>query len=144
MGRVCLSAWRPIRIGLAVLLVSLPAMALEIIAHRGVPVAKLSLNGARGIFGMRQVKWPDDNLIKVFVLADYHPLHGALCKEKLNLYPYQLRQSWDRQVYSGMAQAPTEVASEAEMLARVAATPGAIGYVSREQGYASIKVLHVE
>lgn len=122
----------------------LSAGAVEIIASKALAVSQLSVANARAIFGMRQVKWPDGSLIRVFVLPDNHPVHAAFCKERLNLYPYQMRQSWDRLVYSGMAQAPEEVASEAEMIARVAATPGAIGYVSRVQGSEKVKVLNVE
>lgn len=131
-------------IGLILCLSSLPAAGMEIIAHKTVPNSLIRLAEARAIFGMRQVKWPDGGLVRVFVLNDGNPLHGAFCKEQLNIYPYQLRQSWDRLIYSGMAQAPTEVASEAEMLARVAATPGAIGYVSRANNNPAIRVLHVE
>jgi ABC-type phosphate transport system substrate-binding protein len=122
----------------------LSAMAVDVIANKDVPVSKLSVANARAIFGMRQVKWPDGTLIRVFVLPDTHALHGALCKERLNLYPYQLCQSWDRLVYSGMAQAPTEVATEAELIAQVAATPGAIGYASRLQNNEKVRVIHVE
>lgn len=122
----------------------LPAQAVEIIANKSVSASQVSVANARAIFGMRQVKWPDGSLIRVFVLPDNHAVHGAFCKERLNIYPYQLRQSWDRLVYSGMAQAPEEVATEAELLTRVAATPGAIGYVSRAPGNEKVKVLHVE
>lgn len=129
---------------IVMLLASLPAAAVEVIAHKGVAVGKISVASARAIFGMRQVKWPDGTLVRVFVLPDTHPVHGALCKERLNIYPYQLRQSWDRLVYSGMAQAPEEVATETEMLARVAATPGAIGYVNKVHNNPSIRGLYVE
>jgi len=120
------------------------AGAVEIIANRGVPLADLSVANARAIFGMRQVKWHDGALIRVFVLPDTNAVHGAFCKEVLNIYPYQLRQSWDRLVYSGMAQAPTEVATEAELIAKVATTPGAIGYASRVQNNEKVRVIHVE
>ncbi|MEW6678877.1 MAG: hypothetical protein AB1421_13230 [Pseudomonadota bacterium] len=126
------------------LFLSFPAGAVEVIANKSVPLAKISLGSARAVFGMRQVKWPDGSLIRVFVLPDSNPVHGALCKERLNLYPYQLRQSWDRLIFSGMAQAPIEVASEAEMLASVAATPGAIGYLARPPQNEKVKVLNVE
>ncbi|MCP5279812.1 MAG: hypothetical protein H6935_15875 [Thiobacillus sp.] len=118
--------------------------AVEVIANRSVPVNSLSVANARAIFGMRQVKWSDGSLIRVFVLPDSHPVHGAFCKEELNIYPYQLRQSWDRLVYSGMAQAPEEVATEAELVAKVAATRGAIGYVSKGNNNPTIRVLYVE
>jgi len=129
---------------MCLLLSSHGAWAVEIIAHPQVEVSKLSQASARAVFGMRQAKWPNGSLIRVFVLPDAHPVHGALCKGELSIYPYQLRQSWDRLVYSGMAQAPVEVSSETEMVAKVAATPGAIGYVSKLQNNPSIKVLYVE
>lgn len=120
------------------------AWAADIIVNRGVGVERISVASARAIFGMRQVKWPNGAFVRVFVLADQHPAHVSLCKESLNIYPYQLRQSWDRLVFSGIGQAPTLVDSEAEMLARVASTPGAIGYVSSAALNEKIRVMHVD
>ena len=106
------------------------AYSVEMIANLGVTVQTLSVNAARSMFGMRQVRWPDGSLVRVFVLPEQNSLHGDFCRNILNIYPYQLHQSWNRLVYSGTGQAPAEVASELEMLAKVAATPGAIGYVN--------------
>ncbi len=105
--------------------------AIDVIAHPSVSISQLSLVQAKGLFSMRQTRWPDGQPARVFVLPDAHPIHKAFSKEILNLYPYQLRQTWDRQVYSGIGQAPVEVVSEEEMLKYVANTPGAIGYVRK-------------
>jgi hypothetical protein len=43
-----------------------------------------------------------------------------------------------------MASAPIEVRNETEMRARVRATPGAIGYTSKDIGYDGIKILRLE
>lgn len=126
------------------MLLAQAAFGVEIIVNRSVGVNTLTLASARSIFGMRQVKWPDDKRIQVFVLADSHPTHIALCKERLNLYPYQLRQSWDRLVYAGMAQAPTEVATEEALVGMVASTPGAIGYVKKVKPHDSIKIISLQ
>lgn len=123
---------------------TLQAMAVEVVANVSVKTARLSLAEARAIFAMRRNTWPAGAPVRVFVLADSHPLHISACKERLNLFPYQLRQSWDRLVFSGMGQAPKEVASEEELVALVASTPGAIGYVSRINDTALVKVIHVE
>jgi ABC-type phosphate transport system substrate-binding protein len=131
-------------LSLILLLSSGVAGAVDVIANRSVSLNTLSLASARAIFGMRQVKWPDGTPIRVFVLPDEHPTHGGVCKERLNLFPYQLRQSWDRLVYSGMAQAPSEVASEEELMNRVAATPGAIGYVRKVKANDPVKILNIE
>jgi len=138
------SALSGVALLLSLILSAGAASAVDVIANKGVALNSLSLASARAIFGMRQVKWPDGSAIRVFVLPDDHTLHGALCKERLNLFPYQLRQSWDRLIYSGMAQAPNEVLSEEELLNKVAATPGAIGYVRKVKANDPVKILNVE
>ncbi|WP_124947615.1 hypothetical protein [Sulfurirhabdus autotrophica] len=108
-----------------------PAKAVDIIINSSIQVNSLSRGTARAIFGMRLLKWPDGRPIKVFVMEDASLSHIAFCKEVLDIYPYQLRQSWDRLVYSGTGQAPISVSSEDEMIAMVASNPGAIGYLRR-------------
>ncbi len=131
--------------GIALLWITISsACAVDIIAHRSVGFTSLSQSQVRAMFGMRQPKWPDGTPVKVFVLADLHAVHGAFCKEKLDLFPYQLRQSWDRLVYSGIGQAPTEVASEEEMISRVISTPGAIGYVRKVNANDPIHTISVQ
>jgi ABC-type phosphate transport system substrate-binding protein len=93
---------------------------------------------------MRMTKWPDGSAIRVFVLGGRNPAHIAFCKEILDVYPYQLQVSWDRLVYSGTGQAPIELDSEQEMLAQVAATPGAIGYLTRRMVNDHVRILPVE
>lgn len=135
---------RKLALTLCLLFLSQLAWGIEIIGNRSVSVGSLSLASARAIFGMRQVKWPDGARVQVFVLADTHPTHVALCKERLNLFPYQLRQAWDRLVYAGMAQAPIEVSTEEELVSRVAATPGAIGYVRKVKPNDAIKIIAIQ
>ena len=120
------------------------ASAVDIIAHQGIAANSLSQAALRAILGMRQPRWPDGQPVRVFVLPDLNQTHIAFCKEKLNLYPYQLRQSWDRLVYSGLGQAPTEVATEEEMIARIRATPGALGYVNKVKQNDNVRTLVVD
>jgi hypothetical protein len=131
-----------IAIALACLLVR-PAGAVELIAHGKLPDAELSYSMARAIFGMRQTEWPSGVTVRVFVLPDNHAMHRALCKERLNMYPYQLRQVWERQTFTGIGQAPIEVANEEEMLARVLETPGSIGYLEKAPAHAKIKAIQI-
>ncbi len=101
----------------------------RIVTNPDVQIASISKNYLRAIFSMRLRTWPDGLIIKVFVLPDDHPLHHHFSKEQLSLFPYQLRQSWDRLVFSGTGQAPTTVSSNEEMLFKIMNTPGAIGYL---------------
>lgn len=82
----------------------------------------------RDIFFARQTKWPNGDPIRVFVLPDRHPLHVRFSKEVLGVYPYQLRSTWDRILFSGTGVPPTVVNSPQEVRERVDAMPGAIGY----------------
>lgn len=103
--------------------------AFEVITHPKVLLSSIERPRLQSVFGLRLDKWPDNQLIKVFVLPDSDAAHSDFVKTVLGIYPYQLRQSWDRLIYSGFAQGPQVVANEQEMLKRVAETPGAIGYV---------------
>lgn len=91
----------------------------------------LSQNALRAIFGMRLRKWKDGTPIKVFVLPDDDPLHIAFSKHILQVFPYQLRNAWDRLVFSGTGEEPITVNSEQQMREKINSTPGAIGYLSR-------------
>ena len=103
----------------------------------------LSLNTLRAIFGMRMQTWQDGTKIRVFVLSDDEPLHQRFSKGILRVFPYQLRSAWDRLVFSGIGQAPIKVNSAEEMLEKVANTPGAIGYLWRENINESVEVLQI-
>lgn len=103
-----------------------------------------SINTLRAIFGMRLRDWPDQTPIRVFVLPDDNQTHNAFAKQILNIFPHQLRLAWDRLVFSGTGQAPIEVASEQEMRAKVATTPGAIGYLSKSMVNDSVRILPIQ
>jgi ABC-type phosphate transport system substrate-binding protein len=108
------------------------------------PTTNLSRNTLCGIFGMRIKKWEDGSIIKVFVLPDNHPLHIEFSKNILRVFPYQLRNAWDRLVFSGTGEEPTQVSTEQQMRARVSSTRGAIGYLSRSMIDETIKAVPFE
>jgi hypothetical protein len=120
-----------------------PINAQELIANMGLASSDLSRNEARLFFTMRLQNWFNDQPVKVFVLPDDNPLHGAFTKTILGLFPYQLRRVWDRQLFSGTGQVPVTVSNEDEMLRRVASTPGAIGYTERVPHDAQVQVIRV-
>ena len=92
------------------------------------PSGFLTQDHLREIFFVRITSWPNGLPIRVFVLPDQNPIHIRFTKEKLGVYPYQLRSAWDRMIYSGTGVPPTVVDSMEEMRARLKSTPGAIGY----------------
>jgi ABC-type phosphate transport system substrate-binding protein len=103
----------------------------------------VSQSTLRAIYSMRMHKWPDGTPVKVFVLRDGSPDHIMFSKSVLQVFPHQLRQAWDKQVFSGLGQYPEQVDSAKEMLAKVAATPGAVGYIKLIEVNQNVRILEV-
>ena len=53
----------------------------------------------------------------------------------------QLTSHWSRLVFTGRAKAPEDLADDAAVKAKVASTPGAIGYISDAAVDSSVKVI---
>jgi ABC-type phosphate transport system substrate-binding protein len=109
------------------------AGGINVIANASVPADRLSLAALRSVFLIRTTEWPDGSRITVFVLPDRDESHVAFCRQLLKTFPYVLRDIWDRGVFTGTGRAPIEVPNQQELLRRVAATPGAIGYLQAEK-----------
>lgn len=101
----------------------------HVIAHPAIETTELSLNQLRSIFSLRARQWPDGTSITVYVLRDEQDLHRQFLLKTLKMLPHQLRRQWDRYIYSGIGQGPVVVDSQEEMLNKVKATPGGIGYI---------------
>jgi len=117
---------------LSLLLSALAVRADTIIVHPDVPIDHLSANELRSIFSMRSLRWVNGVPIRVFVLSDQSPVHKSFVKQKLEMFPYQLRMTWDRAVFSGTGYPPRKVLNVEDMVSRVRSTKGGIGYVNDE------------
>ncbi|RRD01778.1 hypothetical protein [Amphritea balenae] len=106
------------------------AVADSVIVSMDVEELSFNKNFLLAVFSMRVTRWPDGRPIKVFVLPDRHPVHHRFVKQHLQIFPYQLRNNWDRQVYTGTGEAPVQVDDIDEMYIKVSQTPGSIGYLS--------------
>ncbi len=115
----------------------------QIVVNPGIMAPDLTINGLRAMFGMRLQAWPDGTPVRVFVLADDEPVHVGFAKRRLSIFPHQLRRGWDRLVYSGIGQAPNRVGSIQEMRAKVASTPGGIGYLPTEMLDDTVQVVEI-
>ncbi|WP_426415314.1 hypothetical protein [Aestuariirhabdus sp. LZHN29] len=142
-----LEIWRSLRLIMLLVLLTrcgyLHAEQTRIIANPAVPVAELSFQQLKAIFTSRQNFWPSGERITLFVLPASHPLQQAFCREQMRLYCYQLERSWQRLLYSGFGTAPQQVASEDELVGKVASTPGAIGFARKDYVDTQIKTISV-
>ena len=118
--------------------------AQSVIAHPDAKVENLTQTMIRSIFLMRTTEWEDGTQIVVMTLEASETLHIAFCKNVLGLFPYQLQQIWDRIIFTGTGQAPHYAKSADELKKLVATTPGAIGYIDREDTDGTVRVVYVE
>ena len=121
----------PLGILLCLLVLSgqLSAREVELLVNNDhVDAKQLTTTDLRAIFSMRKRNWGDNTSIRVFVLPDNHPLHKVFCMSVLKVYPYVLREQWDRIIFSGTGTPPTIVNNVDQLRRAVARTPGAIGY----------------
>ncbi len=115
-----------------VLITTLNDNGIVVITNSDVKKSELDLGSLRAIFAVRKKSWESKLPIKVFVLPDNNVIHQLFCKSVLKVYPYVLREQWDRLLFSGTGIPPTIVNTEKDLLAIVSATPGAIGYVTAD------------
>jgi ABC-type phosphate transport system substrate-binding protein len=119
------------------------ATATEIIVNKSVPNADYSAMDVRAIFTMQKRSWSNNRQIKVYRLADSHPLHKDFVKNSLYMFPHQIRRIWDRMTYSGTGVVPIELESEQEMIEKIAHTPDSIGYLQSKPDNENIRSFEV-
>lgn len=105
-------------------------VSVQVYVNKTVPVTDLTPAQLRRIFSMRQTQWPNGDPIKVVVFKSQNPIHQQFSKNILQLFPYQLERIWNRLIYSGQGERPTEVDTPQQMQRFISNNQGAIGYVS--------------
>ncbi len=116
---------------IALLLNAQTVNASEVIVSANTIEQLKDFHELRAIFSLRTLYWPNGEKIRIFVLPDNNAVHKEFVKEKLGMFPHQLRRTWNRMTYTGTGQPPVTVDSIAEMLDKVQHTDNAIGYIGR-------------
>lgn len=116
---------------ITVSLCALPAPAVEVIVNSITKDLSIDQNSLRSIFSLRKRVWSNGEKIRIFVLPDNNTIHKKFVKEKLQMFPHQLRRTWNRMTYTGTGQPPVTVDSVSEMLEKIKTTPNSIGYIDR-------------
>ena len=136
-----------------ILLFMLPCMLVHadnqpqpplVVAHTAVAVERLSKSQLRSIYLKRQVIWPNGDKIKVYMLPAKSLTHQQFSQINLQMFPYQLEQTWQKLTYSGIGTPPVEVATAEQMLQLIQTTPGAIGYLPYGNEINDAKVIEIQ
>ena len=118
------------------------AQDVTIVANVGVSVSSISNSQLRDIFTGASSRFADGSHA-VPVLLKGGAAHEVLLRRHIGDDPAQFRIRWHKALFTGQGSMPKEFASEAALLEFVAATPGAIGYVSRVPDPNLVKILNV-
>ena len=103
------------------------------------PVTALSRSEATRLFLRSSTQWPNGEHVEPVDLSRGSAVRAAFTKDVLGRSPGAIEQYWTQAVFSGRAVPPPEKRSDAEVLAYVRETPGAIGYVSSGTGTDGVK-----
>ena len=105
--------------------------------------ASISAEAAKAILLGNKIKWDGGGLIKLAVLTQ-GDAHEKIMHEYVQRSADQFDKYWKKMVFSGKGMMPVQAASDADLVAYVAKTPGAIGYVSAASVTGAVKVLPVK
>jgi TonB family protein len=127
-----------------VLLSPVPGWAsdVKVIANPGIKGETISPGELRRVFLLETASLSEGTRVEP-VLQKNGPSHEAFLREFLETDNQSLSEYYGTMIFTGKAAMPKEFASEAEVLAYVAKTKGAIGYVSAAADTSGVKVLVV-
>ncbi len=115
--------------------------ATVVIANEDVSADTIAKRELQKIFLGRSTQFGGQKLI--VVTLGNGSSHEAFTEDYLQMTPQQFTNHWRKIVFSGTGKEPRAFDSEAELVAFVARTPGAIGYVSSGESHSGVKTLKV-
>lgn len=119
------------------------AADVKVIANPSVGAASVSADELKGVFLATKSSLSDGSHVEP-VLEKDGPAHEAFLKEYIGKTDSAFETYYRSLVFTGKASMPKTTASDADMVAYVAKTKGAIGYVSAGAATAGVKTLEVK
>jgi len=123
--------------------VTASAADIKVIANPSVGASSVSADDLKGVFLATKTSLSDGSHVEP-VLEKDGPAHEAFLKQFIGKTDTALETYYRSLVFTGKASMPKTLAADAEMVAYVAKTKGAIGYVSAGASTAGVKTLEVK
>jgi hypothetical protein len=115
---------------------------IKVIANPSVGASSVSADEIKGVFLATKTSLSDGSHVEP-VLEKDGPAHEAFLKQFIGKTDTALETYYRSLVFTGKASMPKTLAADAEVVAYVAKTKGAIGYVSAAASTAGVKTLEV-
>ena len=119
------------------------AADLKVIANASVGASSVSADELKGVFLATKTSLSDGSHVEP-VLEKGGATHEAFVKEYLGKTDAALQTYYRSLVFTGKASMPKTLGADPEVVAYVAKTKGAIGYVSAEANTDGVKTLEVK
>ena len=136
-------AWTFIGVLMFVAAAPAPASAIQVIAHSSVNASHVSVDELKGVFLVTRTSLPDGSHVEP-VLLKSGDVHDIFVKQYTGKTTAALANYYRSLVFTGKGAMPKSLKSDAEMVAYVKKTKGAIGYVSDGASTEGVKVLDVK
>lgn len=113
------------------------------VAHPAVVESALSPEQVKNILLGTKTRWDSGPVIKLVILTRGE-VNDAVIRDYTQRSADQFDKFWKKQVFSGKGAMPATGGTDAEILAFVAANPGAFGYIDKSSVTPAVKVIAVE
>jgi ABC-type phosphate transport system substrate-binding protein len=136
----------PIVVLLTVLALAQPGegAGFKVVAHPSVSVTSLSRSALSAVFLKKTEKWPDGAAAVPVDQAHDSALRETFSRDVHGRSVAMIDSFWQKQVFSGRGTPPLAKPGDAEVIAYVRSTPGAVGYVSAGAESPGLKEIRVE
>lgn len=118
----------------------LHAQDVSFVTHPSTPADQLSAKDISDILSGNLTKWEHGAVIRLAVQTS-GDIHTKTVRDYTQRTPDQFEKFWKKQVFTGKGSMPELAKSDADMIAYVARTPGAFGYVAAASVTPQVKVI---
>jgi ABC-type phosphate transport system substrate-binding protein len=123
---------------------SVEAQAFKVIANSSVAVSEIAGADLSKVFLKQTAKLSDGTAVSPVDLQKDSGVRAAFTKAVHGRSVAAVETFWQQQIFSGKSVPPAAKNSDAEVIAFVKSTPGAIGYVSGGASTDGVKVIAVK
>ncbi len=102
----------------------------------------LSATELQRIYLGKTTHWSDDSPIKAVMLKK-GTIHEVFLEDFIGRTHHRFVSYWRQMVFTGKGIPPRSFATEAELAAFVAATPGAVGYIANDTLVSDVQIMEI-
>jgi len=120
------------------------ADGFKVVANKDVPVSHMTRSDLARVFMKKQIEWSSGTAVAPVDQSTVSMVRAAFTQDVHEKKTSSIARYWQRQIFTGRGVPPTIRDSDAEVLAFVQTTPGAIGYVAADAPVEGVKTIAID